>query len=63
MVFTKEQREEQLKMCCESIIRNREKIIEGYDFNKSIRVTIEIPAKEFPVVTVENEFYAKCLID
>lgn len=61
--FSKEIRVEQLKKCCESIIDNAEKIVEGYDLQHSFSVTIDFPCREFPMVSVINNFISKKMLD
>lgn len=63
MTFTKEQRAEQLKKCCETIIDNADKIAEGFDLNKSFSVKLNFECQALPVITVEQEFISKKMLD
>ena len=61
--FSTEQRAEQIKACCETIIENAEKIAEKYDLTSSYQITINISANEIPKITASQEFYSRKVID
>lgn len=63
MSFTVEQRVEQLRKCCETIMDNAEDIIKGYDLPCERTITIHIPAHQHPTITVSQEFLSKKMLD
>ena len=56
-------RAEQLKKCCETIIDRAEEIVSGIDYPIERKVTIRIPYKEIPTITVEQEFYSSKMLE
>ena len=61
--FTAQERAEQLKACCQTIIDNAEKIVKDIDLTINRKITIDIPSREFPTITVEQEFFSKKMLD
>ena len=61
--FTIEERAEQLKKCCETIIDHAEEIVKGIDYSVEKKVTIHIPCHQSPTITIEQEFYSKKMMD
>lgn len=61
--FTIEERAEQLKKCCETIIDHAEEIVKGIDYSVEKKVTIHIPCHQTPTITIEQEFYSKKMMD
>ena len=59
----RENRVNQLKSCCETIIDNAEKIMEGYDLNRNTTIVIDFPCNEVPTITVSNEFISQKMAD
>lgn len=63
MTFTPEQRAEQLKKCCETIIDNADEIAKGIDLMRGKRIIIDMPVQEIPTITIEQEFISKKMLD
>ena len=61
--FTTEERAKQLKDCCQTIIDNAEKIMEGIDLSVDKTITISFPSNEIPRITVEQTSYSKKMLD
>lgn len=61
--FTIEERVEQLKKCCETIIDNAEEIVKGIDYSVERKVTIHIPCHQTPTIKIEQEFISKKMLD
>lgn len=63
MGFTFEQRVEQLKKCCETVMDNAENIVKSYDYPIESKVTIHVPCHQTPTITIEHEIYSKKVLD
>lgn len=63
MSFTTNERAEQLKKCCETIIENAEEIMKGFDLPTERTITIRFLPQKFPEITVEQSFLSKKMLD
>lgn len=61
--FTIEEKAEQLKKCCETIIEHAEEITKGIDYNVESKITINITCHQTPTIKFEQEFIPKKVID
>ena len=59
----KHNRKEELIVCCESIIRNAEKITDDWSYNQNIEVRISLSCNECPVVEVKKTIIPEELIE
>lgn len=57
-----EERVEQLKLCCESIIENAEAIVKGIEHPIETKVVINIPTHQTLTITIEQETYSKKIL-
>ena len=60
---TREKRIQQIKDCGQSIIDNAESIYGDYAFSTSLKVTIDMPVREVPQITVERSFFAEKMLE
>lgn len=58
-----EERVEQLKLCCETIIDNAEAIVTGIDHQIEAKVVINIPTHQTLTITLEQEIYSKKVLE
>lgn len=61
--YTAEERAEQIKACCETIIENAEKLAEGIDLSSNWKITIDMPCHAVPTITFEHEFLSSKVLD
>ncbi len=60
--FSKETRIAQLKACCETIMDNAEKIIDGYDLSMDRQIVIDMECQQMPTIRVTTEFTSKKIV-
>ena len=56
-------RKKELIACCESIIRNADKITDDWNHNQSIEIMIRFPCNEVPTVEVKKTIVPHELIE
>lgn len=61
--FTTEDRVEQLKKCCETIIDHAEEIVKGFEYPVERTVSIHIPCNQMPTIKIEQEIISKKMMD